>query len=49
MSTLMLYKPPLTNIGPVIVGLAQISKLSSVHACPCTNSAPAALTCSEPP
>ena len=49
MSTLILYKPPFTNIGPVIVGLAQISKLSSVQACPCTNSAPGALACSEPP
>ena len=49
MSTVILYNPPFTKIGPVIDGLAQISKLSSVHAAPCTNRAPGALTCSEPP
>ena len=34
MSTLILYNPPFTNIGPVIDGLPQKSKLSSVHAAP---------------
>ncbi len=48
-STVILYNPPLTNIGPVIEGLPQMSKLSSVQAAPKTYSAPGALTCSEPP
>ena len=39
MSTRMLYRPPLSKMGPLIVGRPS----------PNTYSAPGALTCSEPP